>query len=58
MIDLRREGKYKANKDGRLVRDYLRDYYNSVPGSVHWQNRMVKKRVKSARGSILFLLLS
>ena len=50
MLALRRQARYGTKKDGRIVRDYLKDYYNSPSGSVHWQEAMVERQ----RGGLIF----
>ena len=50
MLALRRQARYGTKKDGRVVRDYMKDYYNSASCSVNWQDNMVER----ARGWFYF----
>ena len=43
MLALRRMARYDKQKDARIVREYLKEYYSSPQGSVDWQDTMVSR---------------
>ena len=55
MLSLRRMARYNIKKDGRVVREYLKEYYSSPHGSVEWQDKMVSKSRGSFFGYFFFL---